>query len=139
LVASLGGQTEDAGAAQALDAMSPADLKIVLRGIEGVADGDLLALLQGLASRFLDDDDQEFDLSEAELTVGVVGFEGVDLFDGVEDRLRDEWGAVGPLFNPASKQAVEGFGIEPSLTELLLEEFGSHHQRHLRSETQHVH
>ena len=92
-----------------------------------------------LAGGFLGGDDQELDLSEAELVVGVVGAEGEDLLDGRQDGLGDEGGAVGPLFDPASEHAVEGLGIEPSLTELVLDEFGPHHERHLRSETQPVH
>ena len=30
-------------------------------------------------------------------------------------------GAIGPLFDPTSKHAVQGFGIEPPLTQLVLE------------------
>jgi hypothetical protein len=78
-------------------------------------------------------------LSEAELAVDVVGVEGIDLLDGLEDGLRDEGGAVGTLFDPPSKQVVEGLGIEPSWAELLLEELGPHHERHLRRETHRVH
>src|SRR5262249_21721251 len=44
LVACLRRPAEDAGAAQALDAMSQADLIILLAGLEGEPDGDLLAL-----------------------------------------------------------------------------------------------
>src|SRR5262249_34662226 len=108
LVARLGGEAEDAGAAQALDAMSQADLIVLLGGVEGEPDRDLLALLQGLAGRFFGGDDQERDLPEAELAIGVVGIEGVDLFDGFEDGLRDEGRAIGPLLDLASKQVVEG-------------------------------
>src|SRR5262249_10797151 len=139
LIARLGSQAEDAGATQALDAMGQADLIILLGGIEGEPDRDLLALLQGLAGGFLGGDDQELDLSEAELAIGVVGVERVNLLDGGQDGLGDEWRAVGPLLNPAAKQIVESLGIEPSLTEFLLKELGPHHGRHLRRETQLVH
>src|SRR5215472_18036376 len=82
LVACLGGEAEDEGAAQALDAMSQADLIVLLGGIEGEPDCDLLAWLQGLAGGFFGGDDQERDLAEAELAIGVVRVERVDLLDG---------------------------------------------------------
>src|SRR6266481_6661675 len=135
LIACFGSEAEDAGAAQALDTVSDAGAMILLSGVEGESDGDLLALLQGLAGGFGGGDDQELDLSQVELAVGVVGVEGIDLLDGLEDGLRDERGAVGALFDPASKQVIERLGIEPSLAELVLEELGPHHERHLRSET----
>src|SRR5208282_1100326 len=134
LIACLGGQAKDAGAAQALDAVSDASTMILLSGVEGESDGDLLALVQGLAGGFAGDD-QELDLSQVELAVGVVGVEGVGLLDGLEDGQRDEGGAVGAVFDPASKEVVEGLGIEPSLAELILEELGPHHERHLRGES----
>jgi hypothetical protein len=139
LLARLGGDAEDAATTQAFDALSEADLKVLGTGVEGEQDGDLLASLQGLAGGFGGGDDQELDLSQVELAVGVVGVEGIDLLDGLEDGLRDERGAVGALFDPASKQVIERLGIEPSLAELVLEELGPHHERHLRSETQRVH
>jgi hypothetical protein len=71
LVAGLGGEAEDAGAAQALDAMSQADLIDLLGSIKGARDRDLLALLQGLAGGFLGGADQELDLPQAELAIGV--------------------------------------------------------------------
>ena len=95
LVACFGGEAKDAEAAQALDAVSEADAIILLGGVEGESDGDLLASLQGLAGGFGGGDDQELDLSQVELAVGVVGVEGEDLLDGVEDGLGDEGGAVG--------------------------------------------
>ena len=122
-----------------LDAVSDAGAMILLSGVEGEPDGDLLAPLQGLAGGLAGGDDQELDLPEAESAVGVVGIEGVDLLDGLEDGLRDEGGAVGAVFDPATKQVVEGLGIEPTLAELVLEEFGPHHERQLRGETQLVH
>jgi len=45
----LGGDAEDAAAAQALDALGEADLEILGPGVEGEQDGDLLALLERLA------------------------------------------------------------------------------------------
>jgi hypothetical protein len=63
---------------------------ILLGGIEGEPDSDLLALLQGLAGGFFGGDDQELDLYEAELAVGVVGVERVVLFDSGQDGLGDE-------------------------------------------------
>src|SRR5262249_9247856 len=139
LIARLGSQAEDAGATQALDAMGQADVIILLGGIEGEPDGDLLALLQRLAGGVLGGRDQERDLGAGRLSVVVVRCEGVDLLDGLQDGLGDERRAVGPLFNPATKQVVERLGIEPSLTELLLKELGPHHGRHLGRETQPVH
>src|SRR5262249_27287848 len=109
-------------------------LIILPGGIEGEADGDLLALVQGLAGGLLGGDDQELDLPEADLAIGIVAIEGVDLLDGLEDGLGDERGAIGPLLDLAAGHAVERLGIEPSLTELLLKELGPHHERHLRGE-----
>jgi hypothetical protein len=62
LVASLSREAEDAGTAQALDSVSQTHLKIVLAGVEGEADGNFLALLQGLASGFLGGHDEKLDL-----------------------------------------------------------------------------
>ena len=56
LVASLSRQAEDAGATQALDSISQADLKILLAGVEGKPDSDFLALLQRLAGRLASGD-----------------------------------------------------------------------------------
>ena len=131
----LRGDAEDAGAAQAIDAMSEADLIVLLAGIEREQDGDLLAFVEGLAGGLVGGDDEEFDLAEAELVVGVVEAEGEDFLDGIKDGLGDEGGAVGTLLDPATEQAVEGLGIEPSLAELILHEFQGNHARHLRRET----
>ena len=139
LVACLSSHAEDTGAAQALDPVSHADSKILLAGVEREPYSDFLALLQRLASRFNGGNDKELDLSQAELVVGVVGANGEDLLGSCQNRLGDEWGAVGPLFDPASKQAVESFGIETSLTQLILYGLGSNHGMHLRSGIQSVH
>ena len=89
------GDAEDAGAAQAVDAMIEADLIVLLAGIEREQDGDLLAFLERLAGGLVGGDDEQFDLAEAELVVGVVEAEGEDLLDGIKDGLGDEGGAVG--------------------------------------------
>src|SRR5262249_59476553 len=73
LVACLSSQAEDTGAAQALDTMSQADLIILLAGLEGEPDGDLLALLQRFAGGFRGRNDPELDLAEAGLGGGLVG------------------------------------------------------------------
>ena len=133
LFACLRGYAEDAGTAQALDAVGQADLKILLAGIEREQDGDLLAFLQGFAGWLLSSDDQQFHLAEAELRRGVLGADGIHLLDSGQDRQGDEGGTVCTLFDPAAEHAVEGLGIQPSLTQLFLDEFGPYHERHLRS------
>jgi hypothetical protein len=53
--------------------------------------------------------------------------DGKDLFDGRQNRLGNEGRTVGSLFDPASKHAVQSFGIETSLMETVLDRFGSNH------------
>ena len=101
LLAGLGSQPQDAGAAQALDAILQAELVILLAGIEGQLDVDLLALFERLAGGLAGRDDQEPDPPEAELVIGVLGADGKNLLDSVQDRLGEEGGAVGSLFDPA--------------------------------------
>jgi hypothetical protein len=135
LVAGLGGHAQDAGTAQAINAVFDADLEVLLRIIEREPDRDLLALVQGLTRRLGGVDDQQLDLAEPELVVGLVRVESKYLLDDRQDGLGDEWGAVGSLFDATTKHAVEGLGVEPALTQLRFEELGSQHECHLRSET----
>ena len=109
-------------------------MKVLLAGIEREEDGDLLTLLQRLTGRFLGRDGQQLHLAEAELNLCIVRADGKDLLDGGQDCLRDEGGAVRPLFDPTAEHAVEGLGVQPSLTEFLLDESSSYHKRHLQSE-----
>ena len=127
----LGGDAEDAATAQALDALGEAHLKVLGTGVEGEQDGDLLALLQRLAGGLGGGNDEELDLSEAELVLGVVAADREDILDGGQDGLGDEGGAVGPLFNAAAEHAVESLGVEPSLPKLFLHEFHADHAGHL--------
>ena len=135
LVAGLGGHAQDAGTAQAIDAVFHADLEVLLRIIEREPDSNLLALVQGLACGLGGLDDQELDLAEPELVIGLVGVESKYFLDDRQDGLGDEWGAVGSLFDATTEHAVEGLGIEPPLTQLCFEELGSQHECHLRSKT----
>jgi hypothetical protein len=96
-------------------------------------------LLQRLASGFLGGYDEKLDLPQAELVISLLGTNVKDLLDSGQNRLGDEWGAVGSFFDAPSKHTVERFGIEASPTQLILDRFGSNHVMHLRSETQSVH
>src|SRR6516165_11672565 len=69
LLASLGGEAQQASAAQADDAAVNAHLEIVVAGIEGQPDGDLLAGVEGLDGRLVSGDDQEPNLTKPELAV----------------------------------------------------------------------
>ena len=71
--------------------------------------------------------------------IGLLRANGEDLLDRGQNRLGDEWGAVGPFFDLASKHTVERLGIEASPTQLILDGFGSNHAMPLRSKTQSVH
>ena len=132
LLSSLRGDAKDSAATKALDAMSQADLIVLLAGIEREQRGDLLAFLQRLAGRFFGSDDKQPDLTKAELVVCILGSDGEDVLDGRQDRLGDEGRAVGTLFDPPSEHAVEGLGIETPSTKLVLDEFRPYHERHLR-------
>jgi hypothetical protein len=136
LIAGLGGHAQDACAAEAVDAMLGADPEVLLGVVEGESDGNLLALVQGLARWLRGVDHQELDLAEPELVVGVVvGVECEDFLNDAEDGLRDEGRAVGSLFDATTKHVVEGLGIEPALTQVCSEERRWQHECHLRSVT----
>ena len=115
--------------------MLHADLEVFLRIIQREPDGNLLALVQGLACGLGGLDDQELDLAESELVIGLVWVEPKHLLDDPQDSLGDKWGAVRSLFDATTEHAVNGLGIEPSLTQLFFEELGPQHVRHLRRET----
>jgi hypothetical protein len=134
LLASLCGDAQDATAAQALNAMTHADLIVLVAGIEREPDGNLLAFRQRLAGGFFGGDDQKSDLAKAQLVVSILRADGEDLLDGRQDRLGDEGRAIGPLLDSPSEHAVEGLGIEASLTKLVLNQFCPYpyHERHLR-------
>src|SRR6516164_4411134 len=110
--------------------MSQADLIVFLAGIKGEQNGDLLAFFQSLAGGLLGSDDKQPDLPESELVVGVLRAESEDLLDGSQNRLGDEGGAVSPFLDPPSEHVVEGLGIEPPSAQLVLDDFGSYHERH---------
>jgi len=133
LFAGFGGQAQDAGPAKADDAAATTDFEVVLAGIKGEANGDLLAVVEGFAGRFLGSDDQEFDLAKPELTVAGLGVKGKDFFGGLQDSFGDEGGTVGAGFNTAAEQVIEGFGIGPLLPFLIVDRSGMDHRRHLRS------
>ena len=135
LIAGLGGHAQNACAAQAVDAVFDADLEVLHRIIEREPDSHLLALVQWLARGLGGIDDQELDLAEPELVIGIVRIESKDFLDDSQDGLGDEWGAVGSLFNTTTEHTVQGLGVEPALTQLCFEELGSQHECHLRSET----
>jgi hypothetical protein len=107
---------QDTRAAQTLDSMSEAELKILLSGVKGEPDGDLLTLLQRFTGRLARGDNQEQDLTEAELPVVNLGFDGKDLFESLQNCLGDEGRAIGPLLDATSKHAVESLCFEMSLT-----------------------
>jgi uncharacterized protein YihD (DUF1040 family) len=85
LFASLLGDAQDARAAEALDSVSYAELKILPSGIKREPDRDLLALLQRLTSGLAGGDDQKADLTEAELLVVELRLDRKDLLDGRQD------------------------------------------------------
>ena len=80
MLAGLGGQAEQAGAAECQHAAADADVEVVAPGIEGQADDDLLAVVDGLTGRLVGGDDQEPDLAESELVFGILGVQGENLF-----------------------------------------------------------
>jgi len=132
LIARFGGHAEDAGAAKSFDLEGESRLIIVESGIESESDGDFLTLLDGFAGRLVRGNDEEFDLAEAERIVGIVGRKGEDVFDGLEDSRGDEGRAVGSLFDLAAKETIERFSIETLLAMFFVNEFGSHHGKHLK-------
>jgi hypothetical protein len=132
LVASLSGDAEDARSAQALNTVLKADVEVLLSIIEGEPDGNLLALIKGLAGTLGGVDDQELDLAEAELVVRVVGVESEDLLDDREDGLGDERWTVGSLLDATTEHAVDGLGVESALTQLCLEELSPQHGWYLQ-------
>jgi hypothetical protein len=132
LIACFGGHAEDAGAAKSFDFEAESSLIVVGAGIEGKRDGDLLTLFDGFAGGFVGGDDKEFDFAESEGIVGIVGGKGEDVFDGLEDGRGDEGRAVGSLFDLAAKETIERFGIETIMAMFFVNEFGSHHDKHLK-------
>ena len=63
LLTGLGSKAEEAGAAQGDDAAAGADLEIVLGGVEGQPDRDLLAIVESFTSGFVGGDDEQLDLA----------------------------------------------------------------------------
>ena len=96
LFASFLSDAQDACATQTFDSMSQAELKILLSGVKGEPDSDLLALLQRLTGGLASGDDQQQDLTEAELPVVNLGIDGKDLFDIRQNCLRHKGRAIGP-------------------------------------------
>jgi hypothetical protein len=131
LLTGLGGEAEHTAAAEAADAAAGANSEVVVSGIEREPDRDLLAILECFAGRFVGGDGEKLDLAESELAIAILGVEGIDIFDGLQNRLRDEGGAVGAGFDTPAEQAVEGFGVEALLLHLLVERIGTDHGRHL--------
>ena len=58
LLASLAGHTEEACAAETDNAALAAELEVILAGIEGQGDGDLLTIVEGFAGGFGGCDDE---------------------------------------------------------------------------------
>ena len=120
LVAGLGGHAKDAGAAQAVDAMSEADLMSSWAASRVSRTVTFWHWSRGLPAGSVAATTRSLIWPRPSWSVGVVGVEREDLLDGVEDGLGDEGGAVGSLFDPTPEHAVESLGIEPSLTQLCL-------------------
>src|SRR5262249_33157073 len=97
---------------QTFDTIVATNLVVFFAGIEGQLGLDLLALFQGLAGRFAGGDHQESDAAHAQLVIRVVGTNGEDVLDDLQDRLRDEGSAVGALLDAPAEQTVEGLGVD---------------------------
>jgi hypothetical protein len=133
LLAGLGSQPQQARAAEPNNAATDSDLEIVLAGIESQTDRDLLTVIERLAGRFVGGDDQELDLAESELALDLLGIERKDFLGGLQDSMRDEGRAVGPGFDAATEQVIQGLGIGPLLAHFVFDAAGTDHGRHLRS------
>jgi hypothetical protein len=86
LLARLAAEAQDAGAAQGDHTAPDADLEVVLAGIEGQVDRHLLARVDRLTGGLVGGDDQEFDLAESGLLIGILGVEGENLFGYLQNR-----------------------------------------------------
>ncbi len=73
----------------------------------------------------------EIDLAEAEGVVGVLGRNGKDILDRLQDGAGNERRAIGSLFNAPAEEIVEGLGVQALLAKFFFDEFGSDHSRHL--------
>jgi hypothetical protein len=111
LIACLGGEAEDAAAAQAMHAVAGAHGEVVF-GIQGEQDGDLLALLEGFAGGLVGGGDEELDLAEIEFLAEVLRVEGEDFFDNLQDGLGNQGGAFGALLDASAEEVIQRLGIE---------------------------
>jgi hypothetical protein len=127
LLAGFDAQPQQASPAERTDPEAGPDFGVLGAGVEGQQDGDFLTFLQRLAGRFVGGHDQQLEASQVELLSGVLQIQGEDLLDGFQDGPRDEGGTVGTVFNLASKETVPRLGIEPSLTQLVLDLFVGQH------------
>jgi hypothetical protein len=138
LLAGLGREAQEASAAEADDATVDTDLEVIVAGVDGETDGDLLTSIEGLAGGFVGGDDEEFDLAESELAVELLGIEGKDFLGGLQNGIRDEGRTVGAGFDAAAEQVIEGFGIGALAAHFVFETARTDHGRHLRSKRDQV-
>jgi len=103
-----------------------------LAGVEGQPHADLLAIVERFAGRLIGGDDQELDLAEPELALGILGIEGKHFFGGQQDRLRNERGTIGSGFDAASEQVVQSLGIETLYAQLVFESTRTDHKAPLQ-------
>jgi len=118
----------DARASQAGHALPGPDLEVRLAAVQAEQDQGFLAFLQALAGRLVGSHDEHADSAELEWVGKVFAVQGEDLFDGPQDGSGDEGRTVRALLDLASKQAVAGLGIAPSVSQTMLHRVGTNHR-----------
>jgi len=123
LFASLAADPQDPRPSQAAHALPGTNLHVFASGVEGEHDRDLLALFERFPRRLFGSDDQQLDPTNVQLLLKVVLIERIEFLDGLQDRLGDKGGTVGPLLDSATKHAVERLGRQPALAQLIFDRF----------------